>query len=93
MSKFIGGFAAVVCVLTVSSFGQNRVVFDNQSGDPALVKLTGPTETEIVVPNGAQAGADAAAGRYTIMVRYGTPGSFRYSKGEEFEVSPVRAPC
>lgn len=87
MSKFVVGFVAVACVMTVSAFGQNKVVFDNQSGDAALVKLIGPTATEVQVPNGAKQGVDAAAGKYTIKVRYGTPGNYRYTKGDAFTVT------
>ena len=87
MRMFVVGFVAVVCGLTVSAFGQNRIVFDNQSGDRALVKLVGPTQTEVDVPNGAKVGTDASAGRYVIKVRYGTPGNYSYSKGDEFTVT------
>lgn len=87
MSKFAVGIVAVVCAVSLSAFGQNKVVFDNQSGDPALVKLIGPTKTEVQVANGAKAGVDAGAGKYTIKVRYGAPGNYRYSKGQEFEVT------
>jgi hypothetical protein len=87
MRKFVVGIAAVVCAVSLSAFGQNKVVFDNQSGDPALVRLIGPTKTEVQVPNGAKEGVDAAAGKYTIKVRYGTAGNYRYSKGQEFEVT------
>jgi hypothetical protein len=41
MSKFVVGFVAAVCVMAVSAFAQNKVVFDNQSGEPALVKQAG----------------------------------------------------
>ena len=87
MSRFIVGFLAVACAVTLSAFGQNKVVFDNQSGDPALVKLIGPTKTEVQVPSGAKSGVDATAGKYTIKVRYGTPANYLYSKGQEFEVT------
>jgi hypothetical protein len=86
MKKVIAWSVLIVFACTVSAFAQNKVVFDNQSGEPALVKLIGPTQTEVEVPTGAKAGADAAAGRYVIKVRYGTPGKYRYSKGQEFEV-------
>jgi len=86
MKKLVAWSVLIVCACAVSAFAQNKVVFDNQSGEPALVKLIGPTQTQVEVPNGAKAGADAAAGRYVIKVRYGTPGKYRYSKGEEFEV-------
>ena len=87
MNRFVVGIVAVSCAVSLSAFGQNKVVFDNQSGDPALVKLIGPTKTDVAVPNGAKAGVDAAAGKYTIKVRYGTTGDYRYSKGQEFEVT------
>ena len=77
----------IVCASAISAFAQNKVVFDNQSGEPALVKLIGPTQTEVEVPNGTKAGTDAAAGRYIIKVRYGTPGNYRYTKGDEFTVT------
>ena len=75
------GFACVT-----SSFAQNKVFFDNKSGEPALVKLVGPTTAEVKVPNGAKVGTDAAAGHYIIKIRYGTPSQYHYTKGEEFEV-------
>ena len=87
MKKYVVAFVALVCLVAVSAFAQNKVVFDNQSGEPALVKLIGPTQTQTEVPNGAKAGADAAAGRYIIKVRYGTPGKYHYAKGQEFEVT------
>jgi uncharacterized protein (TIGR03067 family) len=34
----------------------------------------------------SQSRADFTAGRYIIKVRYGVPGQYRYTKGEEFEV-------
>ena len=80
-------FLSIVLVSVGAARAQNNtVVFDNQSGEPALVKLSGPTQTEVKVPNGAKVGANTSAGRYIIKVRYGTPGRYRYSKGEEFEV-------
>jgi len=87
MKKVLTWSVLIVCACAVSAFAQNKVVFDNQSGEPALVKLIGPTQKEVEVPNGAKAGTDATAGRYVIKVRYGTPGKYRYSKGEEFQVT------
>ena len=86
MKRFIAWSVLIVCACAVSAFAQNKIVFDNQSGEPALVKLIGPTQTEVDVPNRAKTGTDVAAGRYVIKVRYGTSGKYHYSKGEEFEV-------
>ncbi len=87
MSRFIAWSVSILCVCALSAVAQNKVVFDNQSGEPALVKLIGPTTTDVEVASGAKAGADAKAGRYTIKVRYGTAGKYSYSKGDEFEVT------
>ena len=76
-----------MCVCISSAFAQNKVVFDNQSGEQALVKLIGPTSKDVEVANGAKTDVDAAAGRYVIKIRYGTPGNYRYSQGEEFTVT------
>jgi hypothetical protein len=86
MKNLVTWSILIICTCTVPAFAQNKVIFDNQSGDPALVKLIGPTQTEVVVPNRAKVVADAAAGRYLIKVRYDTRGKYHYSKGQEFEV-------
>ncbi|MCX5886085.1 MAG: hypothetical protein NT096_09290 [Proteobacteria bacterium] len=65
----------------------NTVTFDNQSGESAIVKLIGPTAKEIEVLAGQKGTVTAAAGRYYIKVRYGKQGSYRYAKGEEFDVT------
>jgi len=91
MGKSVGWLVVAAWAVSLCAFGQNKVVFDNQSGDPALVRLIGPTKSDVQVPNGAKAGVDAAAGKYIIKVRYGTPGNYRYAKGEEFEVTETAA--
>lgn len=91
MKKVVAWSLVIVLAYSVSAFAQNKVIFDNQSGEPALVKLIGPTQTEVEVPNGGKVGTDAAAGRYVIKVRYGTPGNYRYNKGDEFPVTEKAA--
>lgn len=73
---------ALVCL----GGGDNTVTFDNQSGQPALVKLVGPSPGEIQVPSGAKRSLPAQPGRYHIKVRYGNTGAFRYAKGEDFAI-------
>ncbi|MBI4548622.1 MAG: hypothetical protein HY707_11620 [Ignavibacteriae bacterium] len=85
MRQLVASISIALACLT-SAHAQNTVTFDNQSGEPALVKLIGPTHTEVEVPDGAKVGIDASAGRYYIKVRYGTPGKFHYTKGDEFDV-------
>ena len=87
MKNVVAWSVLIVCACAVSAFAQNKVVFDNQSGEPALVKLVGPTPANVEVPSGNKASTDAAAGRYIIKVRYGTAGKYRYTQGEEFQVA------
>ncbi len=69
------------------AYGSSIITFDNQSGEPALVRLVGPTRAEVDVPNGTRKSIHSVApGRYVIRVRYGTPGRYRYTEGEPFEV-------
>lgn len=77
----------VLFAITLAAHGQeNSVTFDNRSGEPALVKLIGPTYKEVQVPNGAKRSIKALAGSYHVKVRYGTAGKYRYTKGQEFQV-------
>ena len=76
-------FASVSTVLAQNS----TVAFDNQSGEPALVKLIGPSAKEVEVATGAKETVTAAPGRYYIKVRYGTSGKYHYAKGDEFVVN------
>lgn len=83
------GLVALLCVFSVKTVlaQENTVTFDNQSGEPALVKLVGPTYREIQVPTGTKRSVTAGGGRYHIKVRYGPPGKYHYAKGEEFTVT------
>ena len=69
----------------------STVAFDNQSGEPALVKLVGPTARDIDVPAGIRRAVAAAPGRYCIKIRYGVAGKYRYACGREFEVVETTA--
>ena len=66
---------------------ENTVTFDNQSGEPALVKLVGPSNTVVEVPTGGKRTVSASAGQYHIRVRYGTPGRYRYARGDNFNIT------
>src|ERR1700722_5753902 len=85
MNKFLL-FLSILFAFVIPTSAQNIVSFDNQSGEPALVKLIGPTSTEIEVPSGSSKGTQALAGKYIIKVRYGVLGKYHYAKGQEFEV-------
>lgn len=76
----------ILLATTLSVAAQNIVTFDNQTGEPTLVKLIGPTSCAVDVPNGSKRTVQAAAGKYIIKVKYGAPGKYRYTKGEEFTV-------
>ena len=66
----------------------NTVTFDNQSGEPALVKLIGPIGQTVEVPTGKNRKVNVDADEYYILVRYGSkPDQYRYSKGNPFTVT------
>lgn len=70
-----------------SVYGSSIVTFDNQSGEPALVRLVGPTRGEVYVPNGGRGAIqNVAAGHYLIYTRYGNPNQYRYTQGDHFDV-------
>ena len=51
MKQILRSLATLLIFIT-SVFAQNTVSFDNQSGEPALVKLIGATTSEIEVSDG-----------------------------------------
>ena len=79
---------AIVLGLCTASYAQDSTItFDNQSGEPALVKLIGPTPREAEVLATGKTTVTVGPGLYHIRVRYGTEGKYRYTKGEEFDVT------
>ena len=68
------------------ALARSPLVFDNQSGEPALVQLVGPTATLVRVPKGAALRLAGEPGRYYLKVRYGWPEQYRYVRGESFAV-------
>lgn len=74
------------CAFTPMLAQQNTVTFDNKSGEPALVKLVGTTKAEVLVPSNERRSVKAAGGAYHIKVRYGAPGNYRFSKGDDFTI-------
>jgi len=67
---------------------QSTVTFDNRSGKDALVKLVGPSNQAVAVPNGDFKTVNVAAGSYSILVRYGSSlTDYSYIQGDPFTVS------
>lgn len=70
-----------------SVHGSSIITFDNQSGEPALVRLVGPTQDEVYVAHGGRSSIRRVApGAYVLYVRYGAAGAFRWTRGEHFTV-------
>ncbi len=70
-----------------SVYGSSIITFDNQSGEPALVRLVGPTLGEVFVPNGGRNSIyHVAAGNYFLLVRYGNAGQYRCIRCDRFDV-------
>jgi hypothetical protein len=76
----------ILLAFIISSSAQNTVSFDNQSGETALVKLIGPTTSDVEVPDSSKQSVQALAGKYFIKVRYGVQGKYHFTKGQEFTV-------
>jgi hypothetical protein len=83
--------AAVVLLKTTIGHAETplaTVTFDNKSGQPALVKLVGPTGRVVQVPNGQKRTVTAVGGQYHILTRYGaSPDGYTYSRGDSFKVT------
>jgi hypothetical protein len=68
-----------------------QITFDNQSGQPALVKLVGPSRRTAQVPNHQRRTVTAVGGEYYILTRYGSKREdYTYSKGDPFHVTQTR---
>ena len=74
-------------VAWVGAQNSSTLSFVNFSGENATVKVIGPTSGYVDVPNGATKTVNVQGGSYSIVVRYGVPGSFTYQRGDQFEVS------
>ena len=65
-----------------------RITFDNQSSQPALVNLIGPSRRTTEVPNLQKRTITATGGEYYILTRYGSKSDdYTYSKGDRFHVT------
>ncbi|NOT59253.1 MAG: hypothetical protein HOP19_03400 [Acidobacteria bacterium] len=65
---------------------KSSITFINKSGAPALVKLVGPSRQTVAVATGDSETVNVSGGSYHILVRYGSAGKYRYSKGDPFTV-------
>lgn len=85
---FISLFICLIPQYISAQEDPNTVTFDNKSGEPALVKVIGPSGHTIEVPNGQSRTVNAAVGEYYILVRYGSnPEKYKYAKGDPFTVT------
>ncbi len=85
-------FLAAVAYLTMvpcAQATQNAIAFDNQSGEVALVKIVGPTTTQVHIEHTNKESVAVSNGDYYILLRYGsTEDSYRYTKGDSFTIAP-----
>lgn len=77
-----------VSPLCAAQSAPNKIKFDNQSGQNAVVKLIGPTKLVVRVPKQRKKTVHVTAGDYYILVRYGDSGKdFTYAKSDPFAVT------
>lgn len=82
--NWIRGWVHVQYLYREADCGESRVTFDNQSGQGAKVRLVGPTDREVYVPDGqSRTIYPVRAGHYYILVRYDDG---RCRAGEHFNV-------
>ncbi len=84
--SFWGLHHTVASAVIAKSSDKSTITFINKSGVPALVKLVGPTRNAVDIANGTSRTVNVSGGSYQLLVRYGTPGKYRYSKGDPFTV-------
>ena len=66
----------------------NKIIFDNQSGQNAVVKLIGSTKLVVKVAKQQKKTVRAAEGDYFIVVRYGNSAKeYTYTKSDPFTVT------
>lgn len=87
------GFAGLIVFLSLTvpqavRAQESTVTLENQSGQPALAKIVGPTEHIVAVTSGHQKSVHVAPGIYRLLVRYGNEGDeYRFAEGEPFSVA------
>ncbi len=69
-----------------AAYDKSSITFINRSGVPALVKLVGPSRHVVEVVDRDSRKVNVAGGTYHLLVRYGTSGKYRYSKGDPFTI-------
>jgi hypothetical protein len=66
----------------------HKIIFDNQSGQNALVKVIGSTKLVVKVPKQRKKTVHVADGDYHILVRYGDSAKdYTYTKSDPFAVA------
>ena len=88
ISKMFAAVLLAAFAVAAPLGGQDRptITFVNRSGDDALVRVVGPVSETVPVADSTQRTITAGGGSYRIFVRYGRPGSYRYTKGQTFSV-------
>jgi hypothetical protein len=83
----IVGWASLPCEAQPAP---NKIIFDNQSGQNAVVKVIGPTKLVVKVPKQRKKTVHVADGDYHILVRYGDSAKdYTYTKSDPFAVTPL----
>jgi hypothetical protein len=85
--KFTATFGLVlVAALGMQAQSGPTVTVVNHSGQPALVRLIGEHSFSLNVPAGGVQTAQVPGDRYSVRMRYGAPGHYRYAKGSSFQI-------
>ncbi len=91
LARIIAVLAGVLLLTAASGHAETpraTITFDNQSGEPALVKVIGPTVRRAEVPDRQKRTVKVVGGEYYLLVRYGANREhYHYTKGDRFKVT------
>ena len=80
--------AGIASLSWASQPALNKIKFDNQSGQNAVVKVVGPTNLVVRVPKQRKKTVHVPAGDYFILVRFGdSEKDYTYTKSDPFAVT------
>lgn len=87
-ARVVRSFAFAGLALTSPTLVYSQTItFDNRSGEPASVRVIGPSKPTADVPDGQRRTVKVGGGHYNILVRYGAGPNYRYSRGDPFMVT------
>jgi hypothetical protein len=77
---------ALLTALASAAFAA-QIEFVNRSGSPAQVKVVGRSVVAVDVPDRTSVPLTVNLGEYYVLIRYGVPGRYRFTRGRIFGIA------